>query len=154
MTLRIPSFKLFLTMLYFLNGSIKIWATWPSAQENVITTIFFSTLCLRMWCHTLMCLIVFCWKWFVVMFIALVFSHIRGILFVGTPKSLSCCLIHKNWAQHDVTATYFAFTIDKATEFYFLVPNEISDDSRKWFMPQVLFWSTTKTCIVIISITS
>ena len=55
-----------------------------------------------------------------------------------TPKSSKCCLINNNCEQHATAAIYSASAVEKATEFSFLVPQEISDDQRKRDILEVL----------------
>ena len=53
-----------------------------------------------------------------------------------TPKSSKCCLIHNNCEQHAGAATYSDSNVEKDTELCFLVPHEISEDSRKLVIPE------------------
>ena len=55
------------------------------------------------------------------MLIALVLSRLIGTCSKDKPKSLSVYFIQRICAQHKSTTIYLASTIDKATEFCFLL---------------------------------
>ena len=56
---------------------------------------------------------------FLVRLMALVLSHLKGMCSKCNPKSESCCLSHKIYAQQLLAAMYSALTIDKATHACF-----------------------------------
>ena len=64
-------------------------------------------------------------------FMALVLSHLIRTCSKDKSKSLSVCFIQRIGAQYKLDAMYSASTIDKATEFYFLLCNETSECPRK-----------------------
>ena len=70
-----------------------------------------------------MCLVLECCTGFLVRFIALVLSHLRGILERLRPKSLCCCLIHDICTQHLPAAIYSSSAVERATQaFFFTMP--------------------------------
>jgi len=75
----------------------------------------FSTLSLKKWWRMSICLVFLCWHGFFEILIALVLSQKIGMHPVSTQKSLSCCLIHNNWAEQEEAATYLAYVVDMAT---------------------------------------
>ena len=101
----------------------------------------FWTCSLMKWCLISICFDLECWIGFLVRFIALVLSHLMGVSLSLIPKSLSYWLIHKIWAQQLSTVIYSASTVDSATEFYFLLNQEIRLTPRNWKIPLVLFLS-------------
>ena len=80
-----------------------------------------------------------CLTRFFPVFTALMLSHKRGTVLIWTPKSSSWFLIQRIWAGQEESTTYSASVVERATEFYFLVPQEISKDQRKWVFLEVLF---------------
>ena len=74
-------------------------------------------------------------------FMALVLSKWIGILFKRIPKSLSCCLTHRVWAQQLPAAMYSASVVERTTQACFLQCQEIRLDPRMWNVPLVLFLS-------------
>ena len=82
-----------------------------------------------------------CTRFFYIL-IALVLSHLIGTYSKDNSKSLSVCFIQRICAQHTPTAMYLTSTVDKATEFYFLLWHETSECPRKWRVSLVLFLST------------
>ena len=130
--------KLNLTLLRdFVNKS----ANWFSELTNWITQSPLFTWSLIKWWHISMCLVLECCTGFFVKLIALVLSHNKGIWERLKPKSVSCCLIHKLWAQQLPTAMYFTYTVDSATHACFLLCQDIKLDPRRWHVPLVLFLS-------------
>ena len=123
------------------RGLVNISANCNSVEINSSTTSLFSTWSLIKWCLISMCLVLECWIGFFVKLIALVLSHLIGILHYVIPKSSSYCLIHNTWAQQLPTATYSASAVDKATKFGFLQCHEIKFNPRNWHVPLVLFLS-------------
>ena len=96
---------------------------------------------LMKWCLISICFDLEYWIEFLVRFIALVLSHLMGVSLSLIPKSLSCCLIHKIWAQQLPAVMYSASAVDSATEFCFLLNHEIRLTPKNWQVPLVLFLS-------------
>lgn len=94
------------------------------------------------WCLISMCFILLWWTGFLVILTTLVLSQNKGIHSKRILKSSSYCLIQRNWAQHKEDVIYSASVVERSTKFYFLVPQEIQEDPKKWVIPQVLFLST------------
>ena len=61
------------------------------------------------------------------MLMALVLSHLMGTCENFKPKSLSVCFIQSTYAHPNPTAMYSASTIDKATDFCFLLCQDTSE---------------------------
>ena len=105
--------------------------------------IFSLAICFLMkWCLISICLVLECWIGFLLKLIVLVLSHFIEILLCLIPKSLSCILIHKIWAQQLPAATYSASAVDSTTEFCFLLNQEIRLLPKNWQAPFVLFLSS------------
>ena len=123
------------------RGLVNISASWFVVSMNSNTTSPFCTWSRKKWCLMSMCLVLECWIGFLDKFIALVLSHLIGMWSRTNPKSISCCLIHKTWAQQQPAAIYSASAVDNATEFYFLLNQETREFPRNWQVPEVLFLS-------------
>ena len=137
-----PSSSLFLSNWSLASALVNISAICFFVEQKFIEIQPFSTLSLRKWCRMSICFVLFCWHGFLAILIALVLSQKIGMHPVSTQRSLSCCRIHNNWAQHEATATYSASAVDMATECCFLVAQDTKQGPRKWAIPEVLFLST------------
>jgi hypothetical protein len=97
------------------RGLMKISASW-SCVGTWINAIFpFSTLSLRKWYLTSMCLVL---EWSIVFFatlMALALSHWRGTWVYSSPKSLMVYVIQRSWEQQLAAATYSALVVDWVT---------------------------------------
>jgi hypothetical protein len=97
------------------RGLAKISASW-SCVDSWIKEIFpFSTLSLRKWYLTSMCLVL---EWsigFFAMLITLVLSHRSRTWVYSSPKSLRVYVIQRSWEQQLVATTYSASVVDWAT---------------------------------------
>jgi hypothetical protein len=78
---------------------VKISANYLSVSMYVISMSQFSTWSLRKWYLLSRCLILLWKTGFLATEIALVLSHMRGILSNLTPKSLMVCKMHRIWEQ-------------------------------------------------------
>ena len=123
------------------KGFMKMSASWLSVATNWISQSPLVTWSRIKWWRISMCLVLECWTWFFVRFIALVLSHNKETLLTFNPKSSSYCLIHKICAQQLPATIYFASTVDKATQACFLLCHEIRLDPSRWHVPLVLFLS-------------
>ena len=124
-----------------LRGFVKMSASYFSVHTNSSNTSPELTWSLMKWCLISMCLLLECCTGFFDRLIALVLSQNMGVLVSSMPKSLSCCLIHKIWAQQLPAIIYSASAVDNTTEFYFLLNHEIKLTPRNWQVPEVLFLS-------------
>ena len=81
-----------------------------------------------------------CWIGFLVKLMALVLSHLMEMSLNSISKSMSCCLIHRIWAQQ-LSAIYSTSIVDNTIKFCFLLNQEIKLTSKNWQVPLVLFLS-------------
>ena len=88
------------------------------------------------------CFILECMIRYLVRLMALLLSHLKGMCSKCNPKSESCCLSHKIYAQQLLAAMYSALTIDKATHACFLLFQDTRLCPNKWQVPLVLFLSS------------
>jgi hypothetical protein len=102
----------------------------------------FSTLSLRKWYLTSMCLVLVWSTRFLATLMALVLSHTRGTWEHSSPKSLSVYLIQSSWEQQLAPATYSASVVDWATLDCLREDQETSEEPKNWQVPEVDFLST------------
>jgi len=125
--------------LSLLRGLVNISASCFSKATSWITqSPLFTWSHIKWWCIS-MCLVLDCCTGFFVKFIALVLSQSNHILESVKPKSLSCCLIQKLWAQQLPATMYSASAVDKATHACFLLCHDIKLDPSRWQVPLMLF---------------
>jgi hypothetical protein len=97
------------------RGLVKISASWSCVGTWIKVIFPFSTLSLRKWYLTSMCLVL---EWSTRLFatlMALVLSHWSGTWVYSSPKSLMVYVIQRSWEQQLAAATYFASVVDWAT---------------------------------------
>ena len=121
---------------------VKISANWNSVGINSRIISWFCTWSRRKWCRTSICIVLECRIGFFDRLIALVLSHLMGVVSNAIPKSLSSWWIHKTFAHQLPMAIYSASAIDNVTEFCFLENHKISLVPKTWQVPEVLFLST------------
>lgn len=138
----IPSLSLLFLNCSLLKALVKMSGIWSSVLQYCIHMFPFSILSLRKWYLTSMCLVILWWTGFLAILRAFVLSHKSGIVWASTLKSWSCFFIHRSWSQQNAAAIYSFSAIETATEFYFLVPQEMSEEPRKGAIPEILFLST------------
>lgn len=125
------------------NALVKMLAICCLVTQKFMEIFPISTLSLRKWWQMSMCFVLLCCTWFFSMLIVLVLSQKIGTHLTLRPKSLSCCLIHNSWAQHEAVATYLYSTIDsrQCNKVCFFHPQEIRKDPKNWSIPMILFLS-------------
>jgi len=79
---------------------------------------------------------------FLVRLMALVLSHLKGICSICNPKSESCCLSPKIYAQQILATMYSASVVDKGTHICFLLFQETWPFPNKWQVPLVFILSS------------
>jgi hypothetical protein len=85
----------------------------------------------RKWCLTYMCFVRECCIGLLDRCIVLVLSHLKGTWLNASPKSSKVCFMYKIWAQKLLVAKYFGLVVDRAIEFYYLLAQNVNDDSKK-----------------------
>jgi hypothetical protein len=102
----------------------------------------FSTLSLKKWYLTSMCLVLEWSTGFFATLMALVLSQRSGIWVHSSPKSLNVYEIHNSWEQQLAAATYSASVVDWAKLDCLREDHETNEDPRNWQEPEVDFLST------------
>jgi hypothetical protein len=100
------------------RGLVKISASWSCVGTWIKVIFPFSTLSLRKWHLTSMCLVLEWSTGFFAMLMALVLSHWSGTWVYSAPKSLMVYVIQRSWEQQLAAATYSASVVDWATLDY------------------------------------
>jgi hypothetical protein len=124
------------------KGLVRISVSCFSIGTWMRSMFPFSTLSLRKWYLTSMCLVLECSTGFLATLMALVLSHMRGTWEHSSPKSLSVYVIQSSWEQKLAAATYSASVVDWATLDYLQEDQETSEDPKNWQFPEVDFLST------------
>jgi hypothetical protein len=101
------------------KGLVRISASCFSVGTWMRSMFPFSTLSLRKWYLTSICLVLEWSTGFLATLMALVLSHIRGTWEHSAPKSLNVYVIQRSWEQQLAAATYSASVVDWATLDYF-----------------------------------
>jgi hypothetical protein len=123
------------------RGLVKISAS-RSCVGTWIKVIFpFSTLSLRKWYLTPMCLVLEWSTGFFATLMAPVLSHWCGTWVYSSPKSLMVYVIQRSWEQELAAATYSAYVVDWATLNCLREDQDTKKDSKKWHVPEVDFLS-------------
>jgi hypothetical protein len=117
-------------------------ASWSWVGIWLNTMFPFSTLSLKKWYLTSMCLVLEWSTGFFAMLMELVLSQRSGIWVHSSPKSLKVYEIHNSWEQQLTTATYSASVVDWATLDCLREDHETNKDPRNWQEPEVDFLST------------
>jgi hypothetical protein len=94
------------------KGLVKISASWSCVGTWIKTIFPFSTLSLRKWYLTSMCLVL---EWSTRLFatlMALVLPHWSGTWVYSSPKPLMVYVIQRSWEQQQAAATYYASVVD------------------------------------------
>jgi hypothetical protein len=90
------------------RGLVKILASWSCVGTWIKVIFPFSTLSVRKWYLTYMCLVL---EWSTGLFatlMSLVLSHCSGTWVYSSPKSLMVYVIQRSWEQQLAMATYSA----------------------------------------------
>jgi hypothetical protein len=101
------------------RGLVKISVSWSCVGTWIKTIFPFSTLSLRKWYLTFMCLVLEWSTGFFTMLMALVLSHWSGTWVYSSPKSLMVYVIQRSWEQRLAAATYSASVVDWANTWLF-----------------------------------
>jgi hypothetical protein len=117
-------------------------ASWYWVGTWLNTMVPFSTLSLKKWYLTSMCLVLEWSTRFFATLMALVLSQRSGIWVHSSPKSLKVYEIHNSWEQQLAAATYSASVVDWATLDCLREDHETNEDPRNWQEPEVDFLST------------
>jgi hypothetical protein len=123
------------------RGFVKISASWSCVGTWIKAIFPFSTLSLRKWCLTSMCLVLEWRTGFFATLIALVLSHWSGTSIYSSPKSLMVYVIQKSWEQQLAAATYSASVVDWATLDCLGEDQDTKVDPKNWQVPEVDFLS-------------
>jgi hypothetical protein len=94
------------------RGLVKISASWSCVGTWIKAVFPFSSLSLRKWYLTSMCLVLEWSTGFFATLMALVLSHWFGTWVYSSPKSLIVYVIQKSWEQQLVAATYSTSVVD------------------------------------------
>ena len=129
--------------LSFGRGFVNISASCNFVSMNFTSQSPLFTWSLMKWWRISMCLVLECWIWFLVRFIALVLSQSRGTSLIFNPKSASCYLSQSICAQQLLATMYSASAVERATQACFLLCQEMRLDPRRWQVPLVLFLSSS-----------
>ena len=128
--------------LSFGRGFVKISASCSFVSINFTSQSPLLTWSLMKCWWISICLVLKCRIWFLVRFIALVLSHIKGTLLICKPKSACCCLSQRICAQQLPATMYLASAVERATQAYFLLCHEMKLEPRRWQVPLLLFLSS------------
>jgi hypothetical protein len=97
------------------RGLVKISASWSCVGTWIKAIFPFSTLSLRKWYFTSMCLVLEWSTGFFAMLMALMLSHWSGTWVYSSPNSLMVYVIQRSWEQQLAATTYSASVVDCAT---------------------------------------
>jgi hypothetical protein len=123
------------------RGLVKISASWSCVGTWTKVIFPFSTLSLKKWYLTSMCL-VFEWSTgFFATLMALVLSHWSGTWVYSTPKSLMVYVIQRSREQQLAAATYPASVVDWATLNCLREDQDTTEYPKNLQVPEVDFLS-------------
>jgi hypothetical protein len=123
------------------RGMVNISASWWCVGTWIKSIFPFSTLFLRKWYLTSMCLVLEWSTGFFSTLMALVLSHWSGTWVYSSPKSLMVYVIQRSWEQQVAAATYSASVVDWATLDCLREDQDTKEDSKNWQVPEVDFLS-------------
>jgi hypothetical protein len=123
------------------RGLVKISASWSCVGTWIKVVFPFSTLSLRKWYLTYMCLVLEWRTGYFATLMALVLSHWSGTWVYSSPKSLMVYVIQRSWEQQLVAATYSASVVDWATLDCLREDQDTKEDPKNWQFPEVDFLS-------------
>jgi hypothetical protein len=123
------------------RGLVKISASWSCVGTWIKVIFPFSTLSLRKWYLTSMCLVLELSTGFFATLMALVLSRWSGTWVYSSPKSLMVYVIHRSWEQQQATETYSASVVDWATLDCLQEDQDTKEDPKNWPVPEVDFLS-------------
>jgi hypothetical protein len=114
------------------RGLVKISASWSCVGTWIKAIFPFSTLSLRKWYLTSMCLVL---EWSIGFFptlMALVPSHWSGTCVYSSPKSLMVYVIQRSWEQQLAAVMYSASVVDWATLDCLREDQDTKEDPKNW----------------------
>jgi hypothetical protein len=117
------------------RGLVKISASWSCVGTWIKAIFPFSTLSLRKWYLTSMCLILEWSTGFFATLMALVLSHWSGKWVYSSPKSLMVYVIQRSWEQKLAAATYSTSVVDWATLECLREDQDTKKDPINWQVP-------------------
>jgi hypothetical protein len=124
------------------KGLVRISASYFSVGTWMRSMFPYSTLSIRKWYLTSMCLVLEWSTGFLATLTALVLSHMRGTWEHSSPKSLNVYVIQSSYEQQLATWTYSASLVDWATLDCLREDQETSEDPKNWQVPGVDLLST------------
>jgi hypothetical protein len=110
-----PSFPRKWVKVAWSRGLVKISTSWSCVGTWIKAIFPFSTLSLRKWYLTSMCLVSEWSTRFFATLMALVLSHWSGTWVYSSPKSIMLYVIQRSWEQQLAAETYFTSVVDWAT---------------------------------------
>jgi hypothetical protein len=123
------------------RGFVKISSSWSCVGTWIKAIFPFSTLSLRKWYLTSMCLVLEWSTGFFATLMALVLSHWSGTWVYTSPKSLMVYVIQRSWEQQLAAATYSTSVVDWATLDCLREDQDTKEDPNNWQVPEVDFLS-------------
>jgi hypothetical protein len=123
------------------RGLVKIIASWSCVGTWIKVIFLFSTLSLRKWYLTSMCLDLEWSTGFFAMLIALVLSHLCGTWVYSSPKSLMVYVIQRSREQQLAAATYSASVVYWATLDCLREDQDTKEDPKNLQVPELDFLS-------------
>jgi hypothetical protein len=127
------------------KGLVKVPTSWSCVATWIKAIFPYSTLSLRKWYLTSMCLVL---EWSIGFFatlMALVLSHWSGTWVYSSPKSLIVYAIQRSWEQQLAAATYSALIVDWETLDYLREDQDTKEELKNWQVPEVDFLSNRHT---------
>jgi hypothetical protein len=124
------------------KGLVRISTSCFSIGTWIRSMFPFSTLSLRKWYLTSICLVLEWSTGFWATLMALVVSHVRGTWDHSSPKSLNVYVIQSSCVQQLAVATYSTSVVDWATLDCLREYQETSEEPINWQVPEVDFRST------------
>jgi hypothetical protein len=121
------------------RGLVKISASCVGSWIKVILP--FSTLSLRKWYLTSMCLVLEWSTGFLATLMALVLSHWSVTWVYSSLKSLMVYVIQRSWEQQLDAVTYSTSVVDWATLDCLREDQDTKEDPKNWQVPEVDFLS-------------
>jgi hypothetical protein len=123
------------------RGLVKISASWSWVGTWIKVILPFSTLSLRNWYLTSMCLVLEWSTGFFATLMALVLSHWSGTWVYSSPKSLMVDVIQRSWERQLVAVEYSASVVDWATLDYLREDQDTKEGPKTWQVAEVDFLS-------------
>jgi hypothetical protein len=136
-----PSSPLKRVKVAWSRGLVKISASWSCVGTWIKVIFPFSTLSLRKWYLTSMCLVLEWSTGFFATLVALVLSHWSGTWVYSSPKSLMVYVIKRSREQELAAATNSASVVDWATLDYLREDQDTKEDPKNLQVPEVNFLS-------------